>query len=306
MSDQELKDEVAKIVASCDLAQMTKRVWGKKKEKKKKNRKKIFFSHFSFLLQSVLAALTSKFGESALAGKVDMVKSAIVEEVAKREEQSAGKEEEQREEQRDAKAEKTAPKKRAKAPEKSSKAAAAAPAKKKKKDEEADVENPLDALPTNVEAEVDLTSFLRRNPGRTGRVVTKAKPVKKAKKERDPNKPKKPGLPLHLSTPMAEFMGTKISTRTEVTAKIRALIKEKNLQVNLFVFFFFLFLSLKIAQKQKQKRIQRMEEIFCCTTTLRWQSSGRQIRRFNFCFFFFCFFFHALFCCRRRILSLPS
>lgn len=77
------------------------------------------------------------------------------------------------------------------------------------------------------------------------------KPAKKEKKVRDPNKPKKPGVTLHLSPGMAEFMGRKTATRTDVTVKIRAWIKEKNLQVRqkhdmfccclfiLFVFFRF-------------------------------------------------------------------
>jgi pyruvate/2-oxoglutarate dehydrogenase complex dihydrolipoamide acyltransferase (E2) component len=234
------------------------------------------------VLQTVVAELTSKFGEAALVGKGDWIKSVLVEEVQKRQGGEAAP---------------PAPSSPAPAPKKRAKAAETEKpktSKKKKQDEEEhEKTNKVHELPTNVEAEVDLSSFLRRNPGRTGRVVTKDKPKKKEKKARDPSKPKRPGAPMILSSQMSEFMGTKISTRTEVTTKVRAWIKEKNLQVIVVCCSFLPCLNAK--SKKKKKRIPRMEEICCFTMIPRWPSCGRRTRRFRFFLFFFFFAYFDFF-----------
>ncbi len=51
-----------------------------------------------------------------------------------------------------------------------------------------------------------------------------------AKKVRDPSKPKRPGKIMQLSGPMQDFFGAPQGTRTDVAAKVRAYIKEKDLQ----------------------------------------------------------------------------
>ncbi len=192
-----------------------------------------FSSGFSWRdgpFQTVVAELAGKYGESAVANKGDMIKAVIVDEVAKRQATEAGPEHDEEE-----------PKKRAKEAPPAKKAAAP---KKRKDDSGEAVAAPVDDLPTNVEMEVDLSSFRRRNPGRAAKPPEKKRKDPKVKvlwkdlvamtdsvqAKRDPSKPKRPGKIMQLSTPMAEFMGCDEATRTDVAAKVRAHIKEKNLQ----------------------------------------------------------------------------
>jgi len=200
VGEEKLKESIAEIVATGDLSTLTYKV--------------------------VAAQLSEKFGPQSIAGRKPLIKSVLVEEaskVAQAEEDKQEEEEAEKEKEKKKNAEK-------KKKEKSKKREREEPEPEEEEEEEHKMpaKQTIDTMPTNVEIEVDISEFYRRNPSRTGRREP-PKP-KKEKKARDPSKPKRPGKMMSLSNEMAEFMGRPKATRSEVSAKIREHIKENNLK----------------------------------------------------------------------------
>lgn len=193
MSDQDLEKEILTIVENGDLEALS--------------------------VKKVQAQLEDKFGRDVVSGKKALVKAKVVEavqkvssqreakasEVKKDAEAEKVKEEEKKdgEEQEEKESPKKATKKRAKATKVSTRE------KKVAKVEEEEKGKGVDDIPTNVEANMDPSDFVRRNPARSGRKVTKPPPKKKEKKPRDPNKPKRVSAwskPLVLSNEVIRLL----------------------------------------------------------------------------------------------------
>ena len=207
MSDQDIEKAIAEIVQGGDLETLS--------------------------VKKVQAQLAEKFGQDVVKEKKSVIKAKVVDEAqrcaakqeeaekkTKREEEEEGAGEEEEEEKKNAK-------KRGKSSKKSG-----------RESKIAKVEEAYQDVPVNVEVEMKVEDFVRRNPSRAGRKAAapvKARKPRKKKAEGEgegEKKKKKTGFnkPMGLSVELQEFMGVPMAARSEVSKKIHDYIKEHNLK----------------------------------------------------------------------------